>query len=96
MADEIVEYLVTRYTVAEINSAYDRVFAAHLAGMTENVIITSSSFEGGSASGTINVSPTGRERFMLQCRSALSRLNSEASSTSTGIQIRYNQRYMPT
>ena len=96
MADEIVEILVDFYTVAEIQAARKLVYEAHLSGLTDNVIITSSTFEGGSASGQVSIAPSNREQFLRQCRMALARLNSEASTMSNGILIRYDQRRLST
>lgn len=92
MADEIVEYMVSRWTAADITAAYDRVFAAHLAGLEDTVTITSSSFEGGSANGEMSVAPGNRERFLAQCRTALARLRGEATTSTPGILIRYGNR----
>ena len=96
MADEIVQYLVDNYTEAEIKAASKQVFEAHLSGLTDNVIITSSTFEGGSASGQVSVSPANREQFLRQCRMAIDQLHGNASTMSNGILIRYDQRRLET
>ena len=96
MADEIVEWMVARWAVADINAAYDRVFAAHMSGLEETVVITSSSFEGGSANGQVSVSAGNRERFLGQCRTALARLRGEATTSGNGILIRYGNRPLRT
>lgn len=96
MADEVVEYLVAKFSAAEIEAARATVFAAHLSGISDAVIITSSSFEGGSATGQVSVSPQMREHFMRQCRTALSRLNSEATTMSAGLGINWAARRLET
>lgn len=92
MADEVVEYLVANWSEAEIVAAQTQVFTAHLAGLESPTVITSSTFEGGSASGTITVQAGGREAFLRQCRMAIARLDGNASSMSTGLQVRWDQR----
>ena len=96
MADEIVEYLVAKFSAAEIEAARATVFSAHMAGMSDAVIITSSTFEGGTASGQVSVSPQMREHFLRQCRTALSRLNSEATTMSAGLGINWVARRLET
>jgi hypothetical protein len=96
VADEVVEYLVEKFSAAEIESARATVFAAHLANFTDAVVITSSTFEGGTATGTINVSPQMREHFLRQCRTALSRLNSEATTMSAGLTMNWAARRLET
>lgn len=92
MADEIVEYLVANLSAQEIATARDAVFTAHLSGLQETVIITSSSFEGGSATGQLSVAPSMREQFLRQCRMALARLNGTSATMSAGLQVRFDQR----
>jgi len=96
VADEIVEYLVAKFSASEIEAARATVFSAHLANVSEAVVITSSTFEGGTASGQINVSPPMREHFLRQCRTALSRLNSEATTMSAGLGINWAARRLET
>lgn len=96
MADEIVEYLVEKFTVPEIQAARDTVFAAHLANVSEPVTVTSTTFDGDSASGQISISPPMREHFMRQCRMAIARLNSEASTMSAGLGINWAARRLET
>lgn len=92
MADEIVEYLVDNFSAAEIEAARGRVFTAHLAGLEDPVVITSSTMDGSTATGVVSVTPGMREKFMSQCRMAISRLNGEATTTSAGLGINWAAR----
>tara|TARA_R110000868_G_scaffold90240_2_gene250681 strand:- start:294 stop:584 length:291 start_codon:yes stop_codon:yes gene_type:complete len=96
VADEIVEYLVAKFSAAEIEAARAAVYASILSEVSESVTITSSSFEGGTASGEIKVGAGSRERFMLQARMALARLNSEATTMSAGLGINWVARRLET
>lgn len=96
MADEVVEYLVEKFSVAEIEDARAKVFSAHMAGLTEPVLIISTSMDGGTVNGQISVTPPQREHFLRQCRTALARLRGEATSMSPGLTIQWSNRRLET
>ena len=92
MADEIIEHMVENWTLSQVEAAKDKVFAAHLEGLQEAVLITGTSFGGSSSSGQLSVAPGARERFLSQCRTAIRRLKGENATSSHGIAITFANR----
>jgi len=96
VADEITQYLAENWDQAQIKLARDRVFAAHISGLNEAVIVTGTSFEGASSSFTVSASPAQRERFLRQCREALNMIAGNSMTPAPGVKLDFSTRYTST
>ena len=96
MADEIVLYLSENWTAVQIAAARDKVFAAHLAGLKEESVVSATTFEGTSSSFTISASPQERERFLRQCREALAIKSGGSIGPAHGVKLDFSTRVTST
>ena len=92
--DIVVDSFIKFMSRAEIEGAWQTVFRAHVQGLQTEVTITSSNFEGGSATG-IRIAPGERLQFMNQCQSALAELDGDAAPGS-GLKIDFSSRQVRT
>ena len=92
MADEIVVYLSENWNAAQIKSARDEVFTAHMSNLSAPTIVTGQSFDGSSTTFTIGTQPSERLRFLGQCRQALAILTGGKELPAGGIKLDFSTR----
>jgi len=96
VADEIVLYLSENFSAEQIAAAREKVFAAHLSGITEATVVTGLTFEGSSSSYTINATASDRERFLRQCREAITLQSGHRALPANGVKLDFSTRVTST
>jgi hypothetical protein len=96
VADILVESLLEFYTTQEIRTAWETTFAAHVAQLESDVVITSQSSVAGSAAGQIVVTPGMRLAFMNACKLALAQTEDSNAPSPNGHFLRWSNRRIET
>lgn len=99
MADERILAAMTRFMTRETAlAAYDAIFQAYAARLSEVTVITGKSSEGESAQAQVVVNAEDYKEWMDCLETLLQRLDAEAAGTSTGgpVHANFNQRWIET
>ena len=96
MADILVESLLEFYSTEEIRTAWETTFAAHVAQIETDVVITSQNTVAGGASGQIVITPDRRLAFMKSCQMALAQTEDSNAPAPNGHHLNWNYRRIET